>query len=81
MAATPVSKKLQIKPGHQVRLLNAPAGAADLLGPLPDGARLSFRSASPADVAILFVHNLADAQANSPAAFAAVRPKGLVWIC
>jgi hypothetical protein len=45
-SGTPLPKKLGIKPGSTVALVDAPAGFAKTLGALPDGARL-IRDPSP----------------------------------
>ncbi len=54
-SGTPLPKKLGVKPGHRVVLLDAPAAFA--LGGLPDDVTLatSLRGAAPIDVAVLFV--------------------------
>jgi hypothetical protein len=37
MADHPLIKKLQIKPGHRITIINPPEGYLDTLGPLPEG--------------------------------------------
>jgi hypothetical protein len=41
--ATPLAKRLQVKPGHKVLAINAPKDYSHRLGDLPDGARLVTR--------------------------------------
>ena len=53
-----VARKLLVKPGSTVRLVKAPPGAHDLLGPLPAGARRVTSGA--ADVVVVFVTDLDD---------------------
>jgi hypothetical protein len=38
MAISPLAKKLLIKPGFRVAVVNAPPGYPELLEPLPEGA-------------------------------------------
>jgi hypothetical protein len=55
-SATPLARKLGIKSGHVIALLDAPSGFEKLLAPLPDGAetRASLAGGGPFDVAICF---------------------------
>ena len=50
MADTPLAKKLGIKPGHKVLVLNAPDGYLSMLDPLPDGAEVKTEGAGTFDV-------------------------------
>ena len=63
-SGTPLHRKLGIKPGHRVALLDAPAGFDATLGPLPDDVtvRRDLDGGEPVDVTVLFVterHELA----------------------
>jgi hypothetical protein len=40
--AAPLAKRLQIRPGQTVLTVNAPAGYAEALGELPEGARVAW---------------------------------------
>jgi hypothetical protein len=53
-SGTPLPKKLGIRDGSRVLLVNAPDGFEHVLTPMPDGAKLLKRSAKPLDVAVLF---------------------------
>jgi hypothetical protein len=72
-------KKLQLKPGMSVMLLNAPEGYLDRLTPLPLGA--TEVDESPADWVQAFVRNEADVNALAPRAMQAVKPGGVLWLC
>lgn len=61
-AGTPLPKKLGIKPGSTVALVNAPAGFADLLGALPMGTRVRHRLQGRAELIIWFVLSKTDLQ-------------------
>ena len=54
-SGTPLPRKLGIKPGMVVRLLNAPAGFETTLGELPDEARVTRRGDEPGDLTLWFV--------------------------
>jgi hypothetical protein len=77
---TPLFRKLGIKPGHAVALVNAPDDFDDVLGPLPDGVSLALAT-DDIDVALLFVTSL-DALTESWQVLAeAIRPAGGLWVC
>ena len=44
MPDTPLSKKLLIKPGYKLLVLNAPDGYLEMLNPLPDGTEVESKS-------------------------------------
>lgn len=72
-------KKLQLKPGMRVMVLNAPEGYLDRLMPLPGDAALV--DAGPADWVQVFVQNKAEADALAPVGIEAVRREGVLWLC
>jgi hypothetical protein len=53
-SGTPLPKKLGIREGSSVFLVNAPDGFDRLLTPMPNGARLLEKLAEPLDVGVLF---------------------------
>ena len=59
-AATPLVKKLGIKPGAMVALIDPPRGFDQTLGALPDGAALEEELPKRFDVAIWFVRSIDD---------------------
>jgi len=81
MATSALARKLQIKPDHQVAVVNAPDGYAALLEPLPDGARLLDGPAGGADVLQVFVRDQAELERVGRPVFGSVRPGGLLWVC
>ena len=56
-SGTPLHRKLGIKPGHRVALLDAPAGFAATLDGLPDRVVIlpALTAGTPTDVIVLFV--------------------------
>jgi hypothetical protein len=79
-AGTPLPRKLGIRAGARVALSRPPAGFAELLGELPEGARLVRRLPASAEVVILFARRRADLEARLPGAGAAIRPDGGLWV-
>lgn len=77
-ATTPLARKLGIKPGATVALLDAPAEWA--LADLPDGVVVRRRPAGCADVIIAFCDRLAKVHQRLPAALQALATDGSLWI-
>jgi hypothetical protein len=78
---TPLSKKLGIKPGYSLLILDAPDGYRTRLDPLPDGVRIG-TVALPGglfDLVQVFVRRRADVDRHAAAALAALKPGGLLW--
>ena len=74
-----LAKKLQIKSGMKVALVNAPAGAAEKLRPLPDGATIT-TAGSPHDAVLAFAKDQAELQRVARDAIKATKADGLLWI-
>jgi hypothetical protein len=53
----PLARKLGIKPGARVALVDAPPGFEATLGTLPSGAKVRRGAARPADVTLWFVRS------------------------
>jgi hypothetical protein len=80
-SGTPLPKKLGIKPGHRVLLLNAPDGfEGGTLGELPDGVRVGRQLRGPADVIVAFHTERADLARRMPRLRAAMEPAAGLWI-
>lgn len=54
-SSTPLPKKLGIKEGSRIALINAPENLQRELGALPDGAVFVTRLTKPLDIVLLFV--------------------------
>ena len=59
-SGTPLPKKLGIREGSNVFLVNPPDGSDELLTPMPDGAKLLRTIAKPLDVGVLFATEQAE---------------------
>ncbi len=80
---TSLAQKLRILEGSRVALLNAPDGYARAFDPLPGGAEVltsSARSGDTFDVTLLFARDLAELERLAPAAIAATRDGGVLWV-
>jgi predicted transport protein len=78
--ATPLVKKLGIKPGQSILLLNGPEDYATKLEPLPDGVTLAATPNGDFDMVHLFVRTKADLDRDALLAIQSVRPGGTLWI-
>ncbi len=82
-SGTPLPKKLGIRPGAQVALLNAPSDFEAVLGPLPDGVRCN-RDPDPCgrilDVAVLFAREAQLLERIFPDVAERLVPNGGLWI-
>lgn len=54
-SATPLPKKLGLRDGSRIALINAPAGFESALGKLPPDAQIVTRLTKPLDLVLLFV--------------------------
>lgn len=79
-SGTPLARKLGLRPGISVRLLNPPAGFRDLLDPLPAGVRFAGRLAATTDLVHLFTTRRADLERHLVDLRATLRPDATVWV-
>jgi hypothetical protein len=77
-SGTPLIKKIGIKPGHRLAILNPPAGFEKELAPLPDG--VVHADKAPLDVAILFAANYSALTKNLAKLAEKLAPAGMLWI-
>lgn len=81
---TPLAKKLGIKPGFTVYLLNGPESYEDLVAPLPDGAEIVRVATADLPGGVDFVHLFAEQsdllERDLPAAKEALAPDGVLWL-
>ena len=79
----PLARKLGIREGASVVLLEAPEGFGEVLAPLPAGVRVSRRlprKGRQSDVAVFFVTAGADLDRRFDAVAAALTPAGGLWV-
>lgn len=72
-------KKLGIKPGYKLLILNAPENYLSLLGELPDGTSLATAPDGTYDFVQLFVRNAADLNQHAMTAINALKPGGILY--
>ena len=83
-SATPLSRKLGIRPGSRVLLVDAPSSFAALLEPLPDGVTFVTDADADlrrtADVAIVFAQRSEELARHFPRAMRALAADGGLWV-
>jgi hypothetical protein len=80
-SGTPLAKKLGLKPGHIVLVLNAPNDHRAWLGAA--AGRASFVAKPPkegCDLVHLFVASVADLERGLPTARKAIARDGMIWV-
>lgn len=81
MIISPLSKKLQLKPGFRILIFSAPDGFQSALEPLPDGAlTVRVEDGTLFDVVHLFVTSALELVGSLPMALAVLKSDGLLWI-
>jgi hypothetical protein len=79
-SGTPLPKKLGIRAGAAVALIDAPEGFAATLGELPEGVTLRRAARGPAQVVVLFARSRAGLGRRFPAAARATADPGALWL-
>ena len=80
MNSNALVRKLQIKPGQRLAVLNAPSGYVAVLGHLPVGAQLETQMAGDFDWIHLFAKNTDELRRFAPDAMAGLKDGGILWI-
>jgi hypothetical protein len=79
-SGTPLPRKLGIREGSRVLLVNAPADFAETLGELPPGVALLASGADDLDVIVVFVLDLVALRVQFAFLAAALQPAGGLWV-
>lgn len=79
-SGTPLPRKLGLAPGQRIRIIDAPPGFAELLGPLPDGSVVVPPDSGPIDLAIMFHVREAGLAASFPTVASLLSPAGALWV-
>ena len=79
-SGTPLARKLGIKPGAELVLLDAPEGFPAALAPLPPAVAVRRRARGPADVLVLFATSRARLARRFPAALRSLAADGGLWV-
>jgi hypothetical protein len=77
---TPVSRKLGIKEGRRVLVMDPPVGFIRRLDPLPEGASVATKPVSQMDVVLLFSSSRAVLGELFPRAKHVLAPRGSIWV-
>jgi hypothetical protein len=79
-SGTPLPKKLGIKPGMSMVVLNAPSNLDAILGELPDRVATTRRLSGHYDLVLIFVTWQVDFAAKIPDLTSAIAPDGMIWV-
>ena len=77
---SPITKKLQIKPGKRWLFFNAPDNYLTTLKPLPEGTKVEFNPGGDFDGVQLFVINSDDLASSLKIIIPILKPDTLFWI-
>ena len=80
-SGTPLPKKLGIKEGSRVAIVDAPEGFDATLTPMPGGVQLGSRLSGRLDVMVVFATRLAALQRRFGSAVRALEYDGGLWVC
>jgi hypothetical protein len=80
-SGTPLPKKLGIKEGSRVAIVDAPEGFAATLTPMPGGVEIASRVGGHLDVVIVFATRFAALDRRFGAAVRALEFDGGLWVC
>ena len=79
-SGTPLVKKLGIKSGQRLAIINAPDGYGDTLGTLSDGLETVSPSEGPLDFIQLFTVSRARLEAEFPRLRDTLAQAGMLWV-
>jgi hypothetical protein len=74
-----LGKKLLIKPGQKVAIVNAASGYPAGIGELPQGVTLIDKLDAPVDFVLLFAQTSKDIERLVPLALKVLKPDGMFW--
>ena len=79
-SSTPLPKKLGIKEGSRIALINAPKDFPQALGELPHNAEIVARVTKPLDIALLFVTTERALLRDFEKLSAKLVSNGMIWV-
>lgn len=79
-SSTPLAKKLGIKAGSRIALVNAPRDFDQVLGDLPEEAQIVRRLASALDIIVFFVLSERALARDFAKLAKRLLPSGMIWI-
>ena len=77
---TPLARKLGIKQGTKMFLVNPPGNYKNLVAPLPDGVRMAVRMSPSIDVVHLFSRNKTHLTKTLSDLLTKLKPDGTIWV-
>ena len=80
MSGKSVTQKLGLKPGKTLWVSQAPGPIGDLLGAVPDGARVTEAGKGPFPLILLFAKNHAEMAKQLPSCKTKLETGGALWI-
>lgn len=80
MAASALSTKMKLKPGHRAAVIAAPSGYLTELSPLPAGASVAKSLKGEFDWVQVFVKSEAELKKVAPKAISSLKPESILWI-
>jgi hypothetical protein len=80
VADNPLIKKLMIKPGQRIILINPPEGYAEKLSPLPERVDFVEKPAGTFDFVHVFAQNSQELEKHIPKALGVLEYDGIFWI-
>ena len=79
-SGTPLAKKLGIKPGMVVRVVNAPEDYAALVAPLPNGVVISSKAAKELDLVHIFSKSRSELLESLMTYQKRIKQNGTIWV-
>ena len=79
-SGTPLAKKLGIKEGSRMFLLNAPENYLDLVAPLPAGVQVAAQITSHTDIVHTFSTKKEELSQALHTCLKRMRPDGMIWV-
>ena len=79
-SGTPLVKKLGVKAGFRIALVNAPSGFEKELGTLPPTVRTLSRASKPMDFVLLFTKSAASLERDFARFAEMLVPNGMLWV-
>lgn len=80
-SGTPLPKKLGIKAGHTVAVIDGPDDIGDLLVPMPAAVNVRTNGRGKPDVSLVFCHRVADLRRRVELLWTLAFPDRPVWVC
>ncbi len=79
-SGTPLSKKLGIKPGMIIHVVNAPGNYVGLVDPLPEKAVISSNAEDDLDMVHVFTNSRSELLAVLKAFQRKIKQDGMIWV-